>query len=347
VSKRGFTLIELLVVITIIGILVALALPNFIKAKDKALEAEVKSNLHSIQVSLERYATDNGGAYPAYIYGGSLASWRCTLDPGSCMAPMINLPEPMMKYGFLGTYPSNPFVKQGQSNCDMTGGDPRFGCVPDGAGGYIASSGGSMANILSDPNFTNPDDTPGQGAGSWSPAAAPAGSMPYVFVGDGNPQTRDFLPGNFIYRSFGTSAADVRQFQGYAQGMTVQANAYEHYLLSGYGSQRTAGKDWVHCYDNGWNGGNGFESRPEDAGAACPANSNSFDNWTIAQNEPTYGWGDIDGDGDPDVVPNVVFAEGPPGVVTVAEMAPSNSDGQLDGLLLFYNAGTDESVGAE
>ena len=342
-NKRGFTLIELLVVITIIGILVALALPNFIKAKDKALEAEVKSNLHSIQVSLERYATDNGGAYPAYIYGGTLASWRCTFDPGNCLAPMASLPEPMMKYGFIGTYPSNPFVKQGQSNCDMTGGDPRFGCVPDNAGGYIASSGAQMANVLSDPNFATDDLT---GGGSWSPIGAPSGSLPYYFVGDGNPQTRDFLPGNFIFRSFGTSSADVRQFAGYATG-AVMANAYEHYLLSGYGSQRTAGKDWLHCYDNGWNGGNGFESRPEDVGQACPSGSTSYDNWTIAQNEPTYGTGDIDGDQDPDTVPNFVFAEGPPGVVSVAEMAPTNSDGQLDGLLIFFSAGTDNSVGAE
>jgi prepilin-type N-terminal cleavage/methylation domain-containing protein len=69
-KTKGFTLIELLVVIVIIGILVAIALPNFIKIKDKAKEAEIKQNLHSIQLAVERYATDTGGFYPFFTYGG-------------------------------------------------------------------------------------------------------------------------------------------------------------------------------------------------------------------------------------------------------------------------------------
>ena len=71
-TKKGFTLIELLVVIVIIGILVAIALPNFIKIKIKAREAEIKQNLHAIQLAIERYATDTSGQYPFFLYGGDV-----------------------------------------------------------------------------------------------------------------------------------------------------------------------------------------------------------------------------------------------------------------------------------
>ena len=64
-QKKGFTLIELMVVIVIIGILVAIALPNFISAQDRAKVSSVKANMHTFQTGVETYAVDWSGVYPA------------------------------------------------------------------------------------------------------------------------------------------------------------------------------------------------------------------------------------------------------------------------------------------
>lgn len=58
-EKSGFTLIELMIVVAIIGILAAIAIPNFVKFQAKSQQAEVKSGLGSIRTMQEAYRAEN------------------------------------------------------------------------------------------------------------------------------------------------------------------------------------------------------------------------------------------------------------------------------------------------
>ncbi len=67
-KKGGFTLIELMIVVAIIGILAAIAIPNFLRFQLKAKSSEGKTNLAAIRTAEESYYSEFG------LYVSALAS---------------------------------------------------------------------------------------------------------------------------------------------------------------------------------------------------------------------------------------------------------------------------------
>ncbi|MCG3198363.1 MAG: prepilin-type N-terminal cleavage/methylation domain-containing protein [Candidatus Omnitrophica bacterium] len=76
---RAFTLIELLIVIAIILILIAIALPNFLEAQQRAKVTRAQSDLKSLVTALEAYQTQ----FRKYLNLFQTASWGPGYDPNS------------------------------------------------------------------------------------------------------------------------------------------------------------------------------------------------------------------------------------------------------------------------
>ena len=66
-SKRGFTLIEIMIVVLIIAVLLAIAIPNFMKARDTSRTKACVANLRQIESAQMQWAMDKKEAGTATV----------------------------------------------------------------------------------------------------------------------------------------------------------------------------------------------------------------------------------------------------------------------------------------
>ena len=145
-SKKGFTLIELMIVVAIIGILAAIAIPNFLRFQLKAKSSEGKVNIAAIRTAEESYLAEFGEYVSAAVNptAGVPGTQKDAFDTGGGFDTIGWAPEGQVffQYAVANTSGSLEYTISAEADIDGDSTNQAWGYVKLAPGGTSSSTAG-------------------------------------------------------------------------------------------------------------------------------------------------------------------------------------------------------------